>query len=365
VAHYPIHAYDNPELAPLGLSAARRYAQIAPSSPHAQHMPSHIFTRLGLWQDSIASNLASVVATRESVEMHMGGASHQLHAMDYLVYAYLQCGQESDARKIIEELHSIPGMTADDLSYPLTEFPARYVLELHGWSEAAALEIPRGVSLGDHATIFWARAIGAARSGDAAAARRDLKELEALKSPPGQQRYSTRESEIRLEEARAWVAFAEGKGEDAARLLRAAADREDVARFELAIPAREMLGELLLELKQPSQALAEFETSLRLSPNRFNALYGAGHAAELAGNSKKAASYYAQLLKTCDGGAHSDRPELSRAKLSANACSGAFVTPCDPRICMWSRSGCSLWTPMPKSLYALLCFEVACQSAYE
>lgn len=314
VAHYLIHAYDNPELAPLGLNAARRYAQIAPSSPHAQHMPSHIFTRLGLWQDSIASNLASVAATRQSSEMHMGGASHQLHAMDYLVYAYLQCGQEADARRIIKGLHSIPEMSADDLSYPLTEFPARYALELHHWPDAAALVIPPGVSLGDRATIFWARAIGAARSGDAAAARRDLKELEALKSPPGHQRYSTRKSEIRLEEARAWVAFAEGKREDAARLLRAAAGREDVARFELAIPAREMLGELLLELKQPAQALAEFETSLRLSPNRFNTLYGAGRAAELAGNSEKAASCYAQLLKICDGGAHSDRPELTRAK---------------------------------------------------
>jgi predicted Zn-dependent protease len=333
VAHYLIHAYDNPELAPLGLNAARRYAQIAPSSPHALHMPSHIFTRLGLWQDSIASNLASVAATRKSYEMHMGGASHQLHAMDYLVYAYLQCGQEADARRINEGLHSIPGMSADDLSYPLTEFPARYALELHHWSDAAALEIPKGVSLGDRATIFWARAIGAARSGDAAAARRDVEQLEALKSPPGQHRYSTRESEIRLEEARAWLAFAEGKGEDAARLLRAAADREDVARFELAIPAREMLGELLLELKQPTPALAEFENSLRLSPNRFNALYGAGRAAELAGNSEKAASYYALLLKNCDGGAHSDRPELSRAKtLVARAGLGFDCIPSAARV---------------------------------
>lgn len=180
-------------------------------------------------------------------------------------------------------------------------------------------------------------------------------------------RYSTRESEIRLEEARAWVAFAEGKGEDAARLLRAAADREDVARFELAIPAREMLGELLLELKQPAQALAEFETSLRLSPNRFNALYGAGHAAELAGNSKKAASYYAQLLKICDGGAHSDRPELTRAKTSADACFGPamLVSPCAPKMCVQTFSGCWWVTPMPTSLDALLCFgkEAACQSA--
>ena len=187
VAHYLIHSYDKPQLAELGLPAARSYAKIAPAAPHALHMPSHIFARLGLWQDDIDSNLASIAATRKTAAMHMGGEGHQFHAMDFLVYAYLQSGREADAQRVIEEVKALPPMKDmygegyDPHAYALSKFPALYALELHHWTEAAALTPAPGADSGDKAITYWARAIGAARSGNVAEARKDIAELESLR----------------------------------------------------------------------------------------------------------------------------------------------------------------------------------------
>jgi tetratricopeptide (TPR) repeat protein len=322
VAHYLIHSYDKPQLAELGLPAARSYAKIAPAAPHALHMPSHIFARLGLWQDDIDSNLASIAATRKTAAMHMGGEGHQFHAMDFLVYAYLQSGHEADAQRVIEEVKALPpmkdmyGMGYDPRVYALSRFPALYALELHHWTEAAALAPAPGADSGDKSITYWARAIGAARSGNVAEARKDIAELESMRQEMLKDKKTSWAQVVEgsEKEAGAWVAHAEGKDEDAIKTLRAMAEQEESTGDEPEdIPAREMLADLLLEAKHPEQALAEYETDLKFSPNRFNGLYGAASAAELAGKSEKASTYYAQLVKIC-AGSNSDRPELGRAK---------------------------------------------------
>jgi hypothetical protein len=186
IAHYLIHTYDRPQLAQLGLPAARRYAQIAPAAPHALHMPSHIFARLGLWQDDINSNLASIAATRKTAAMHMGGEGHQFHAMDYLVSAYLQSGREADAVKVIDEVKAMPpmkdmyGTGHDPREYALVAFPARYALEMHHWAEAASLTPVPDAQGGDSSMTYWARAIGAARSGNISQARTDIEHIDAI-----------------------------------------------------------------------------------------------------------------------------------------------------------------------------------------
>ncbi len=323
VAHYLIHSYDKPQLAPLGLPAARRYAQIAPAAPHALHMPSHIFARLGLWQDDIDSNLASVAATRKSAAMHMGGEGHQFHAMDFLVYAYLQSGREADAQKLIDEIRAMPatkdtmyGSDYDPRIYSLVAFPARQALELHRWPDAAALTLVSGASTGDNSITYWTRAIGAARSGDAVAARKNLTEIENVKKLLVEQKKTDYVDAVEQDrqEAEAWVDYAEGKPDEGAKILRTVAGKEEAEGDEpLAIPAREMLADMLLELHHPEQALVEYQTDLKFNPNRFNGLYGAAHAAEISGQSAQANTYYAQLLKTC-AGSNSDRPEVSHAK---------------------------------------------------
>jgi len=322
VAHYLIHSYDKPQLAALGLPAARSYAKIAPAAPHALHMPSHIFARLGLWQDDIASNLASIAATRKTAAMHMGGEGHQFHAMDFLVYAYLQSGREADAERVIEEVKALPPMKDmydqgyDQHAYALSKFPALYALELRHWTEAAVLTPAPGTDSGDKAITYWARAIGAARSGNVAEARKDIAELESLRQEMLKHKKTSwaHVVEAAQKEAGAWVAHAEGKDDEAVKTLRAIAEKEESTGDEPeGIPAREMLADLLLETKHPDQALAEYETDLKFNPNRFNGLYGAATAAEMAGNSEKASAYYAQLVKVC-AGSNSDRPELGRAK---------------------------------------------------
>src|SRR5271154_7202171 len=187
VAHYLIHSYDKPQLAQLGLPAARRYAQIAPAAPHALHMPSHIFARLGLWQDDINSNLASIAATQKTAAMHMGGEGHQFHAMDFLVYAYLQSGREADAQQLIAELKAMPakkddmyGMDFDPRTDALVTLSARYVLEMHHWADAASLALVPDAETADNSITNWARAIGAARTGNVADARKDVAEIEAI-----------------------------------------------------------------------------------------------------------------------------------------------------------------------------------------
>jgi hypothetical protein len=322
VAHYLIHSYDKPQLAQLGLPAARRYAQIAPAAPHALHMPSHIFARVGLWQDDINSNLASVAATRKTAAMHMGGEGHQFHAMDFLVYAYLQSGREADAAKVIDEVKAMPKMKSmygddfDPQTNALTKFPAIYDLELRHWSEAAQLQVVPGSLRGDQSITHWARAIGAARSGNLAQAHKDLEQIEVIRKEfVAEKRTEYAESvDEDYQEAAAWVAHAEGKDDEAIAGLRHLADKADKLGEEPeGIPAREQLADMLLEAKRPQQALAEYQIDLKLNPNRFNGLYGAARAAEAAGKQQDASEYYAMLLKVCDG-SNSTRPELSRAK---------------------------------------------------
>jgi hypothetical protein len=322
VAHYLIHSYDKPQLAELGLPAARRYAQIAPAAPHALHMPSHIFARLGLWQDDIDSNMASIAATRKTAAMHMGGEGHQYHSMDFLVYAYLQSGREADAQAVINEVKAMPAMPDmseygfDPHAYAMAKFPATYALELHHWAEAAALTAASDADEGDKSITYWARAIGAARSGDIAGAQKDVAELTAIeKSLLEKKKKDWAESVAQgIQEAEAWLAHAEGKDEEAIKMLRTIAEKEEATGDEpLGIPAREMLADLLLEMKRPDQALAEYEADLKFNPNRFDGVYGAARASEMAGKNDKADTYYAQLLKTC-AGSNSSRPELSRAK---------------------------------------------------
>jgi tetratricopeptide (TPR) repeat protein len=322
VAHYLIHSYDKPQLAQLGIPAARRYAQVAPAAPHALHMPSHIFARVGLWQDDINSNLASVAATRKTAAMHMGGEGHQFHALDFLVYAYLQSGREAEAAKVIEEIKTMPkmesmyGMDFDPQTAALSGFPATYDLELRHWSDAAALTPVAGALPGDLSITYWARAIGAARSGNLEQARKDLAELEKVHQKLlAEKKDGFAEGVAQdYQEASAWVAHAEGKDDEAITSLRTLAEKNDKLGNEPgAIPAREMLADLLLEAKRPQQALAEYQTDLRLNPNRFNGLYGAARAAEAVGKQNDANEYYALLLKNCEG-AGSTRPELSRAK---------------------------------------------------
>ena len=319
IAHYLIHTYDKPQLAQLGLPAARRYAEIAPFAPHAVHMPSHIFARVGDWPDSIKSNLASIAATRHAAEMKMGGEGHQFHAMDFLIYAYLQSGREQDASKVIAEVKAMPEMRMagrDMHAFAMSKFPAMYALEMHRWSDAANLDVIANAESGDRAYVYWAKAIGAARSGDQAAARKDLAEIEAIhKSDVAHdKRYGGEFTEQLAQEALAWVLHSEGKDDEATAILHRVADHEDaVGPEQTSMPAREMLADMLLEMHRPEQALAEYQGDLKFNPKRFNGLYGAAQAAEVAGQASQATEYYALLVKTCDG-SNSSRPELAKAK---------------------------------------------------
>jgi len=323
VAHYLIHSYDKPQLAALGLPAAQRYAKIAPAAPHALHMPSHIFARLGLWQDDIDSNLASIAATRKTAAMHMGGEGHQFHAMDFLVYAYLQCGREGDAQQVIGEVKAMPakkdnmyGMDYDPRIGALVTLSATYALEMHHWTDAASLAPVPGAKEGDNSITYWARAIGAARTGNVAEARKNVAEIEALHATLLKQKKKDFAEAVEQDrqEAVAWVAHAEGRNDEAIKTLRTIAEKEEAEGDEpMAIPAREMLADVLLDMNRPEQALAEYELDLKFNPNRFNGLYGAGKAAQMAGKNDKSNTYYAQLVKICNG-SNSDRPELSRAR---------------------------------------------------
>ncbi len=322
VAHYLIHAYDKPQLAQLGLPAARRYAQIAPAAPHALHMPSHIFARVGLWQDDINSNLASIAATRKTAAMHMGGEGHQFHAMDFLFYAYMQSGRDADARALIEEIRAMPnkkddmyGEGFDPHAAALAHLTALYPIEMHDWQAAAALAPTQVTGTAEESTIYWARAIGSAHLRKPEDVRKDVAAIDSIHKKLAAEKSDFADGvEGDRKEAQAWLAFAEGKEDDAVEALRPIADKEDSLGDEPeGIPAREMIADMLLEAKRPQQALAEYQTDLKLNPNRFDGLYGAAQAAEAAGKQADASEYYALLLKVCDG-SNSNRPELSQAK---------------------------------------------------
>jgi hypothetical protein len=322
VTHYIIHAYDYPPLASRALDAARSYAKIAPDSPHALHMPSHIFTRLGLWQESIESNLASEAAAQK---YHALG--NELHAQDYLVYAYLQGAQDHAAKKVMD---AAPPPLPEDPQYfnglyATGTMSPRYAVERHQWKEAAALTLPPNVFPGGRyawaeANIHFARALGASHIGEIDSARNEVQQLESLRDTltKTNESYWADQVDIQQEIATSWLTLAGGKHEEAVHQMRHAVDHEDSTDKHpvtpgMILPARELLGEMLLELKQPSDALVEFEGTLRTAPNRYNALSGAARAAKLSGNNEKAKSYYARLLAICDH-ADADRPELRDAR---------------------------------------------------
>jgi hypothetical protein len=317
-AHYLIHSYDKPGMAKLGLPAARSYAKIAPAAPHALHMPSHIFERLGLWQDDIDSNLASVAATRASTAMHMGGADHQLHAMDFLEYAYLQSGRDVDAKNAIDDLSKVHGVDRERLAYTKLDFAKRYIFELHLWQEAAVFPFAPDATEDQKAFVFYVRVIGSARKGDAQAARADFEQLERIQkslqaSKDEKERSLAGALDGYRKDAEPWVEFVEGQRDQAMKNLRDLADREDQIGEQRDSPKREMLADMLMEAKLPKLALTEYETDLRIHPNRFNGLYGAALTAEESGDAVKAREYYAQLLRICDK-ANSQRLALVHAK---------------------------------------------------
>jgi tetratricopeptide (TPR) repeat protein len=315
-AHYLIHATDTPDFAPQGLEAARAYSKIAPDSSHALHMPSHIFVRLGLWQESISSNIAAAASAAKATQEHRSAPHYQFHALDFLNYSYLQSGQESKAREMVNELANVPGADHESIAEHQAWFAARNAFELHRWKEAAALPIPH-VPPESQESTYKVRAIGAARSGDPVAARQNLQKFIELtvaeEGKSGHHAEKGPEKSVRQQEAEAWVSFAEGKADEAIKTLRSAADREDKDGVDsLAMPAREMLADLLLELKRPEEALAEYRSALKNSPNRFDSLYGAAHSAQLAGDSTVANSYFAKLMEISAPAA--DRAELAEAK---------------------------------------------------
>ena len=321
VAHYLIHATDKPQFAGEGLAAARAYAKIAPDSSHALHMPSHIFTRLGLWQESIASNIAATAAAAHATEMHQSESHYQTHAMDFLDYAYLQSGQEAKARALSAEEMNVPGSGEGEKADHRVTVDARNAIELHRWKEAAALAVPERRNSQD--IIYWAKAIGAARSADVAAAKDDVGKLaEAVAHREGESKATgydvSAEKATDLREAEAWLAYAEGDSAKAISLLRAAADREDAKGLDsVTMPAREMLGDLMMELKKPADAIAAYKVVLAEAPNRFDALLGAAQASQAAGDTRSARDYYSQLLKIVDPAA--DRTELKEVKANLDA----------------------------------------------
>ena len=314
VAHYLIHSYDAPPIAQKGLTAARRYAEIAPSAPHALHMPSHIFTRVGAWTESAATNQRAAAVAKSDKD-----GDQQLHAMDYMTYAYLQLARDNDARRVVEEAPTVSGAIRFTAPYALAAMPARYAMERGDWRQAAKLQpIPSRYPFADAMTYF-ARALGAARSGDPASAENELQQLgmlrDALKAAKDE--YWATEVEVSRLAAAAWTAWAQGRHGDALTVMRSAADIEDKNEKHIVtpgriVPARELLGEMLLELRRPAEALKEFETSQLREPDRFRGLYGAGRAAAQSGDTAKAKRYFARLVDIAGQG--EPRPELVTAR---------------------------------------------------
>jgi tetratricopeptide (TPR) repeat protein len=317
VAHYLIHSYDAPPIAQQGLTAARRYASIAPAAPHALHMPSHIFTRVGAWEESAATNARSAEAAKKG-----GEPDEAYHASDYMTYAYLQLARDGDAQRTIQEALKVTGINParNTAPYATAAMQARYAYERGAWREAMQLQPQPTKLYYPDAITYFARALGAARSGDAAAAEKDAAELASLQKAleAENNKYWANEVEIQRLAVAGWIALAQGKADGALKFMRAAADIEDKSEKHIVtpgrlVPARELLGDMLLELNQPAAALKEFEASQQREPNRFRGIYGAARAAEAAGERQKAAEYFKKLLalsKNADGA----RPELARAK---------------------------------------------------
>ena len=326
LAHYVIHSYDVPALASRAVAAAKQYAAIAPSAPHALHMPSHTFTRLGYWQESIDSNLASANAARREKS-----PGEELHAMDYQTYAYLQTAQDAAARKLVDALPEVVSRFDPDQIggaapgtaglFAIAAIPARYALERRAWSEAARLELrPSRFAPADAMTLF-ARALGAAQTGDIATAQTAVDGLQQLRDRLAQAKeaYWSEQVEIQRLGATAWIALKEGRADEALQTMRTAAEREDATEKNAMTPgpiapARELLGDMFLQLKKPADALAAYETTLKKEPNRYRALAGAAEAARQTGDAAKRQTYSRQLLNVASRADGPARPELAAAK---------------------------------------------------
>jgi len=331
VAHYIIHTYDFPPLAPRALAAARAYAKIAPDSPHALHMPSHIFTRLGLWDESVNANLASTAASRRE-----GSVTEELHASDYLVYAYLQSGHDAAAARVLEAIpgiesrfnpNAIPiGAAPVPAAYfAMAAIPARYALERGDWSAASRLKVRSTNYPYTDAITWFARGMGAAYLGEIAAAQDAAQQLAAIhrRLNDANESYWALQVVIQRIDVLAWTALADKHSDDALTQMRKAVDLENGTEKSVVTPgtiapASELMGEMLLKLNRPGDALREFEATLLKEPNRFRSLYGAAMAAKLAGNTQSARRYATALLKVCVLADHPGRPELAEMRAIAN-----------------------------------------------
>jgi tetratricopeptide (TPR) repeat protein len=330
IVHYVIHSYDYPELATLALPAARKYASIAPSSAHAQHMPSHIFTRLGLWDEAITSNLASTSSAKCYAETS-GMKAHwdeELHGMDYLVYAYLQKGDNKLAKEQFDYLESINEVFPVNFkdAYAFAAIPSRYMLENKNWREAANLQMhpanfPWKNFPWQKAIVHYTRVLGNVNLGNVEAAKAEFENLRAMHDTLMKQKdlYKANQVQVQVKSSEAWITFKEGRNDEAIALMNTAADLEDktekspVTPGEV-IPAKELLADMLLRMNKPAEAFEVYEASLKKHPNRFNGLYGAALAAEKSAKGDKANYYYQQLIKIA-GAIKSNRPELEVARL--------------------------------------------------
>jgi tetratricopeptide (TPR) repeat protein len=329
VAHYLIHSYDYPALAERGLAAARSYGSIAPWVPHALHMPSHIFTRLGMWEESVAANRSSADASRAYAAMRHRDATEaeELHALDYMAYSYLQEGQDAKAKEIVDFAATVRKTNPElefSAAYALAAIPSRYALERNAWADAAALRVPALPHWSSfpfmEALIEYAHALGRAHNGDLAGARKAVDRMKQLRDATMDPKfdYFKRQLDLQMQAASAWVAYGEGNKEDAVDLLRRTADAEDVLGKHpvspgALVPAREQLGDLLLKLDQPKEAQREFEAALKIYPRRFRGLCGAALAAERIGEKEKADDYYAKLIEQT-AKADSSRSELAQLR---------------------------------------------------
>jgi hypothetical protein len=327
LAHYIIHTYDVPALAPKALQAARRYSDIAPDAPHALHMPSHTFTRTGYWQESIDSNIAATAAARRD-----GQTAEELHATDYEIYAYLQTGQDHAAQQIVKSLPEIatrfdPNAVISGAGGPsaayfaLAAIPARYALERQDWNQAAQLPLGETPFPYTDAITWFTRGFGAARLRQAATANDSAAALRKIREQllQADENYWARQVEIQQLAVEAWAALAADNKGDALRLMKSAAELEDGSEKSAVTPgplapARELLGEMLLQLNQPTQALEQFELTIKTEPGRFRTLYGAARAAQLSGNRDAAQKYFLALLRVCRRADLPQRPELIEAQ---------------------------------------------------
>ena len=330
VVHYIIHACDNPAMAAAGLTAANHYGEIAQSGAHAFHMPGHIYARLGMWQQDIDSQLGSIAASQAAEAHGKSGVMDEPHSYDFLLYAYLQSGQDARASQALHQIEeplkmlaAMPGMGPSYMSGMVpnyrTKLPVFYALEMRDWKSAAALEPVAGSPPQVSTMVYWARAMahGRLRQPEQAQADLALYDQQLAEIKKGKRAYMAEGTGVKIQRAEmsGWVAYAEGKQDESLKNMRIAADLQDkVGQGEVDIPAREMLADMLLESGHAQQALSEYEIALKLSPNRLNGLYSAGRAAEIAGQRSKAEFYYAALLKSTGNGENSKRPEFAHAR---------------------------------------------------